>query len=62
MKLTAKQLRQIIKEELDDVVGGPMYGHMPSEHPMLKMAEDILSAAMSANYNKITTTARRHTR
>ena len=62
MKLTAKQLRQIIKEELDDVVGGPMYGHMPSKHPMIKMSEDILSAAMSANYNKITTTARRHAR
>ena len=62
MKLTTKQLKQIIKEELDDVVGGPMYSHMPSEHPMIKMAEDILSAAMSANYNKITTSARRHAR
>ena len=62
MKLTVKQLRQIIKEQFDDVVGGPMNGHMPSVHPMIKMAEDILSAAMSANYNKITTTARRHAR
>jgi len=62
VKLTKETLKQIIKEELDDVVGGPMYGSMPAKHPMIKMADDILSAAMSANYGKITTSARRHAR
>ena len=62
MKLTKETLKQIIKEELDDVVGGPMYGSMPTENPIIKMADDILSAAMTANYNKITTSARRHAR
>lgn len=62
MKLTAKLLRQIIKEEIDDVVGKPMYGAMPSKHPMIEMADDILSASDTGSYGKIMAKARKHAR
>ena len=62
MKLTKETLKQIIKEELDDVVGAPMYDSSSTEHPIIKMADDILSAVVTANYNKITTVARKHAR
>tara|TARA_Y100000591_G_scaffold215131_1_gene186772 strand:- start:1437 stop:1802 length:366 start_codon:yes stop_codon:yes gene_type:complete len=52
MKLTTKQLKQIIKEELDAM----------HSHPMVTMADDILSVALSASYQKIMATAKKHAR
>ena len=52
MKLTTKQLKQIIKEELQGM-------HV---HPMIDMADDILSAAMSAKYQKVMDVAKKHAR
>tara|TARA_Y100000114_G_C11737008_1_gene316787 strand:+ start:853 stop:1248 length:396 start_codon:yes stop_codon:yes gene_type:complete len=62
MNLTIEQLKKIIKEELEDMVGGPIYGNMPSVDPMVKMADDILSASRTANYKKIKNKAESHAR
>ena len=43
MKITNKQIRQMIKEELDDF----------RMHPVARMMNNILSAAMTANYQTI---------
>jgi len=62
MKLTKNTLKQIIQEELDDVVGGAIYDNVPSAHPMIKMADAVLLAAMTKKYSKIMRTARRFAR
>jgi hypothetical protein len=43
MKITNKQIRQMIKEELDDF----------RMHPVARMMQRFLSAAMTANYQTI---------
>ena len=42
-KLSTKEIKQIIKEELEDFLS----------HPVARMMNNILSAAMTANYQKI---------
>ena len=52
MKLTLKQIKKIIKEELEGV----------QAHPMVVMTSDILSVAISARYQRIMEVVKKHAR
>ena len=53
MKLTTKQIKQIINEELRKVLN-------EAYNPMLDFIDDILSAAMTANYQTIMSTMKKN--
>ena len=62
MKLTIKQIKQLIIEELDDLIGQPIYSAGgPYSAPMASMASDIISASFGG-YSKIMKTFRKHAR
>tara|TARA_Y100000592_G_scaffold98248_1_gene170862 strand:- start:96 stop:494 length:399 start_codon:yes stop_codon:yes gene_type:complete len=62
MKLTAEKLKKLIKEELKEMVGKPIYGVKQKPHPMVQMSSAILKAAQRADYSQIMMSARKYSR